>query len=912
MRHDHAIVGREDELARLDLLFAADGPAALVIDGEAGIGKTTLWRTGLARARDAGFTVLACQPAQPEQALPFSALADLLEPVLDDELPALPGRQRTALEVALQRTEPTEPHERLAVSRATLSLVRAVATRGHTLVAVDDVQWLDPATADVLRYASRRLADVPVRQLVARRSTDPELEPPLELGRALPGGRLARIWLGPLSLGDLDRLLRQELDVGLPRPRLVELRERSGGNPFYALEIARSLRGGVFRTPSSLAAAVEARLRRLPPAARDAVALVAAAGRPTSTLIEQAAPGALDGLGQAAAEGIVVLDGERVRFTHPLLAGVAYESQPPWERRRTHLRLAAAAEGEERARNLALGTEEPDAAVAAELERAAQAAAARGGMDAAGSLAEHAARLTPAASPMRTSRLVGAAEHHMAAGDLGRGRDLLEELVTSLDPGPERAKVLLVLARASTENEPTIRLCEQALREAAGDSAVLSSAHSALGTYRWVAGQGARCLDHYSEAIRHAERAADPRAAAIAIGWLCFNQVLHGVRWDRAAMDRALELERGIDDFPKWTRPTFQLASIAAYTDDPDLARPLFHAELERLEARGEVGSRWTVLCRLAQSELRCGNWSAALRAAREATELVAQTGFENEVSMTQAVLALVLAHLGDLEPAQELAEQAFAIAEEDRLLLRIARAQGSLGFIALSRGDAEQALTHLTPARERLVAAEVGEFAGFAVVENEIEALVQLARLDEADSVSAHVAAVGIRADRLWHRAVAARGRALVAAARGDEDAARDELSRALAAHEGLQNPFELGRTILYQGVVERRAKHRAAARVALTRALEVFDQLGAPLWSEKAAEELARIPGRAPGAGELSETERRIAELVADGLTNKEVAARLFVTVRTVEGNLTRIYGKLGVRSRTELASRLAREAS
>jgi DNA-binding CsgD family transcriptional regulator len=314
------------------------------------------------------------------------------------------------------------------------------------------------------------------------------------------------------------------------------------------------------------------------------------------------------------------------------------------------------------------------------------------------------------------------------------------------------------------------------------------------------------------------------------------------------------------------------------------------------------------VLSRIAESELRCGNWSAALRAAREATELVSQTGFENEVSLMQAILALVLAHLGDLDAAEELGEQALTVAEEHRLVFRVARAQGSLGFIALSRGDAEQALTHLTPARERLVAAEFGEFAAFAVVENELEALVEVGRFDEAEALAVHVAEVGERADRFWHRAVAARGRALLAAARGDDAGARDEVARALAAHERLPNPFELGRTLLVQGMIERRAKRRGEARAALTRALEVFDQLGAPLWAEKAAGELARIPGRAPAASELTETERRIAELVASGLTNREVAARLFVTVRTVEGNLTRIYAKLGVRSRTELAARLA----
>ena len=205
-----------------------------------------------------------------------------------------------------------------------------------------------------------------------------------------------------------------------------------------------------------------------------------------------------------------------------------------------------------------------------------------------------------------------------------------------------------------------------------------------------------------------------------------------------------------------------------------------------------------------------------------------------------------------------------------------------------------------------------MGELSITQVVHHEIEALVAVGQLDDAEAVIAYVEEKGRPTRRAWHEAIAARGRALVASARGDVDEARAHLDRALAAHERLPQPFELGRTLLAQGTIERRAKRRGEARAALTRALELFDQLGAPLWAEKAADELARIPGRAPASGELSETERRIAELVAAGLTNKEIAARLFITVRTVEGNLTRIYGKLDVRSRTELASRLAREAA
>jgi DNA-binding CsgD family transcriptional regulator len=271
---------------------------------------------------------------------------------------------------------------------------------------------------------------------------------------------------------------------------------------------------------------------------------------------------------------------------------------------------------------------------------------------------------------------------------------------------------------------------------------------------------------------------------------------------------------------------------------------------------------------------------------------------------------ALVQAHLGNVEEALDAGGRALALAEGSGDRVVAVRALGALGFLELSRGRPEAALERLAPARAELEALGVGELSISQVAHNEIDALVAVGRLDRAEGTIGFVEEKGRPTGRAWHLAVAERGRALVAAGRGDHVRAREHLERALEAHARLPQPFELARTLLAQGSVERRAKHRAAARQALGQALEIFDGLGAPLWAEKTAAELARIPGRAPAAGGLSETERRVAELVASGLSNKEVAARLFVTVRTVEANLSRVYAKLGARSRTELASRLGRD--
>jgi DNA-binding CsgD family transcriptional regulator len=272
----------------------------------------------------------------------------------------------------------------------------------------------------------------------------------------------------------------------------------------------------------------------------------------------------------------------------------------------------------------------------------------------------------------------------------------------------------------------------------------------------------------------------------------------------------------------------------------------------------------------------------------------------------------LVQAHLGELEEARRAAETAVVLCEEVGDKLYATRARAVLGLVELSRGDALRALEHLATAGEQLRSTNIGELSMSHVVQNEIDALIALGRLEEAEGTIGYVEEKGRPTDRSWHAVVAARGRALVASARGDHGLAHTHLERALAAHERLPQPFELGRTLLARGTIERRAKQRAAARESLTRALEILDQLGAPLWAEKVAAELARIPGRQPATAELSETERRVAELVAAGHSNKAVAGTLFITVRTVEGNLTRIYRKLGVQSRTELAALLRRESS
>jgi DNA-binding CsgD family transcriptional regulator len=715
--------------------------------------------------------------------------------------------------------------------------------------------------------------------------------------------------VGPLSVGDLDRLLAASLGLRWARPRLAELHRATSGNPFYALEIARAAGDGPIAVPESLRDLVEARLEALSPTGREAVHLAAAALQPSTSLVEAAAGGTA-GLAEASASGVLVLEGERIRFAHPLLASTAYGSMPPWERRDVHRRLAAAATGEERARHLAAGVEHADAEVAAELEEAATLAAVRGAPESAAELAEHAARLTPEAHAAdRSRRLAAAAEHHIASGDPARGRVMLEQLVGRLEPGPERADVLWRLADAVGDDLPTsIRLCERALDEAQGDDARLGPIHSALATFTWIAGELDRAAEHRRLAAICAEGSGDTMLLAESLADGCYIQAMLGLPWDREAMERALELEKAATELDAYLPPSFQLGIVLCYTDELEEARPHLTAYLERMLGRGDEGARVGVLFRLAELELRAGNWAEALRLARECSTLAGQAGIEQEQEVGLMVYALVAAHVGKVDEARDAAEQALAMAEAGGDRIVAVRSRGVLGFLELSLGNAACAHEWLAPAAAELRATGVGELSIQAVVDNEIDALTALGFLSEAEDLIAYVEEKGETSGRAWHEAIAARGRGLVAAAGGDLEAAASHLERALRAHERLPQPFELGRTLLVQGITARRAKQRAVARAALGRALEVFDALGAPLWAEKAAAELERVPGRRRGSGPgLTATERRVAELAAHGLANKEIAAALFVSIRTVEANLTNVYRKLGARSRAELAHRL-----
>jgi hypothetical protein len=351
---------------------------------------------------------------------------------------------------------------------AVRDVLHLLAERRPVVLAVDDVQWLDAASSGALAFALRRLAASPVLLLLARRVIDGgELS---ELERVLPAERVQRLPVGPLSVGALHRLLQDHFTRPFPRQTLLRIHERSGGNPFFALELARVMDVDVhplepLPVPESLDELVRARLSGLPAATREALALAAASGTPSESLLRRAGVAA-DALQPAVEAHVIDRENGTIRFTHPLLSSCLYRELG--ERRRSiHRRIAGIVDDPLlRARHLALSSEAPDADVAALLDDAANLAADRGAAAVAAELAEQATRLTPRdASADRVRRVLGAARAQHAAGEWTRARTILSDLLAQSDICPPRAEALALLSEFEGLDR-AVALLEEALREA--------------------------------------------------------------------------------------------------------------------------------------------------------------------------------------------------------------------------------------------------------------------------------------------------------------------------------------------------------------------------------------------------------------------------------------------------------------
>jgi DNA-binding CsgD family transcriptional regulator/tetratricopeptide (TPR) repeat protein len=909
-----ALIGRVAELEALrEALTEVPGPRAVVLEGEAGIGKTALWRAGVAEAGNRALRVLTARPVEAETALSHAALGDLLGPLHDEFAGEVPGPQRHALDVALLRTSPgTAAIDAHAVGAATIAVLRAATRDGPVVLAVDDVQWLDSPSARALAFALRRLGDEPVTLLATRRP-GAQAES-LELG--LAEEQVVRVEVRPLDAEAIERMLQSRLEGGLSLPALARLAELSGGNPYYALELGRAaLRqagsgpaAADLPLPEDIHAVLRERLGALPAATRDALGIVAAMGAPTTAAATAVVdPASLD---PAFRADVVHEEGETIRFDHPLLAEAAYRMLTPPRRRAVHELLAdSATDVEERAWHLAAASSERDAHVAAEIAAGAEAAAARGAPSAAAQLLEASARVEPEAE-RAAGRRIDAVRHHTAAGDGRRSRALAHALVEELPPGPLHARALVAATEQEGPLDQMLGFARKAREEAGEDRDLAIQAIRAEALVLAL-------QDRYEEALArliHANELCGPETArAVRITAMSDYAKLAFLRGQEGAIElvrEAAELE-GDDLIPDaYWGPGMLLGRALAWADDLDAARPLMERRYRRALDAGDDESRAGITLHLAELEVRAGRLVVARRYADEG--LLIQEASYGELSQgsTSYGRSLVAAHMGDVELARELGERGIAQSETQGEVVFAGVGRATLGFLELSLGDNAAALRWLSPVAERFQRdpdVDPG-LPHFAPMSDAVEALIGAGSLEDAEALLEVWERVGERVKRPRVFATAARCRALLAAARGDLEAAVGHAEAALREHERLPVPLERDRTLIVLGSIHRRAKRKAAARGALDEALADLEAIGARLWADRARAELARIGGRARSGG-LTPTEERVADLVAEGRSNKEVADALFVSVRTVEANLTRIYAKLGIRSRTELAGRRGR---
>ncbi|WP_412542385.1 AAA family ATPase [Longispora sp. K20-0274] len=895
--HDAAVLGRTEVLDRCRNRLDRGG--GLLLHGPAGIGKTTLVDALAAEAGAAGSLVLRSTPSVAEADLPYLALADLFGGVMIAAGPLLPTPQRVALDTALLRRVPA-PGARvdpLAVRLAVVELLRYLTSRRGVLLVLDDVQWLDQASYDVLAFAARRLTGGRLRVLAAERTEGP----PTRTG-VVPAPE-EEIELGPLPEEVLADLLRARLDVRLVGTGLSRLCAASDGNPFYALELGRSLRrhgaqpwpDEPLPVPARLRALVAARLADLPPESGPALLLLALTGRPDQSLVPRTDPGVL----AALAAGVLVCgtDG-RLRFSHPLLSDLVQAEAAPADLRAAHARLAARADDPvERARHRARAELTPSAGLAEELAAAAVVAEDRGAPGTAAELAQLAAERTVDDPALAASRLVAAGWSAHRAGLADRTRALCGEILAG-DVAPARVEARLLLMELSGGDMTGVRaLLAAAEADAAGDDRLTGW------VYRYRAELAVRetgCASARADldvAERLAERCGDTELLLDTLTIRLSVEVTIDPDHAREVLDRGLRLAEGRD----LTRGSAMMRRYAALATlrDGDLPRAVEVTERLRadVERAGMVAELFEVLQLSSVVYARQGRCGDAYTAGL----LAGQLRMEVEPTAGRGLVHQGAAELfgGTVERAVELLDAAIDIQERIHDQEWLALGLISRGRADILLGRLESAAGRLDRARTLMHKLGLTDPAQTMIEADLAETLALTGNPDQAAIVLAEAHAEAARLRRGSVLLGFTRADCVIEAVRGRPREAADRLRVALAS--GGHQPPDEARAWLTLGELEWRARRPGLARVALREAADRFAMTGCRPWHRYTVERLAR---RDAEGGPATETERRIIELVRAGATNREIAATLHLSVKAVEANLTKLYRRLGVRNRAGLA--------
>jgi DNA-binding CsgD family transcriptional regulator len=908
---DPMIVGRQRELTLADAFLdaAATGFAVLDIDGEAGIGKTTVWREVLERAEARGFRVLACRPAAAEAKLSLAAISDLLAEVPEHAFGALSELQRRALERALRRADVGEAvadHRSVAVSIR--SLLRALAAEQPVLLAVDDVQWLDSTSAATLEFALRRLQTEPLGVVASRRTGEPAR---LKVDDLVEPGALTRVTLGPLTVAGLHHVLRERLDEVPPRSMLVRIGAASHGNPLFALEIARLLAesgdappvGEPLPVPADVESLVRRRTERLPPGTREVLLASASLAHPREDVVRAAlARSIVEDLEPAEREQIASLRRGVVTFAHPLFAAAVYTTATSAERRAMHRRLSqTVGDPEEHARHLALAADGRDEEAAVVAHAAAGEAAARGAPTAAAELVELALGLAEPGSEAEPQRVLDLATYLVVSGETARARALLER-VDAWEAWPPifhaRALDLFLDALAGTDGPEAVEEFGMGALQQSLSPQARAAIHCSL-SFNANFHDQALSLEHADAALALLEplgEEADAGILAAAMAARIRVGLVLGHGLDRDLVERMLALEaRASPSHPD------NLGTVGVWlrrVGDLDASRDLLSRAVLQAVERGDEPLRSAALAHLAMTECLAGELEVAREHAAAALGLAQELEAGGLTQQAAVALALADAHLGNVEKVRALNVRGPATRPYGEAIV---------GLLELSSGDAEAADEHLRRSLELIEDAGVREPGIHLAHADAAEAAVAVGDLERAERIAAFLDEHGKRTAHPWSLATGARVQALVAAARGELEDALAACEQALLRHEALPMPLERARTLLTRGVIERRARKRGRAKKSFEEALEVFEASGARLWAERARAELGRVGLRRSSGNELTEGERSVARLSAQGLTRRQVAAALHLSPKTVDATLARVYRKLDIHSRAELGARM-----
>jgi DNA-binding CsgD family transcriptional regulator len=894
-----AIEVRWSELATLERVVEGTSLApstVAVIDGEPGIGKSHLLNKAAGFARERNLLVVDGGLSEVEQDLPWAGLSSLLRHLDEWQPNGFPTERREQLDRATRRVATgtvTAPE----VAFAFAGLVGAVVAERPLVIAVDDMQWLDRPTAMALATALRAVPNGGLTLLIAIRSGHESL---LDVTR-IPDVVIERISLGGLSVAGVHRVIAQAGIDPPPRPTLIRIHARSAGNPLRAIDLGHAAAAGEPGLEVSSTTDVHRlTIESVDGATVDVARACALMARPTLTCLRMLAPNASHALSSLERAGVLTVVGDEIRFTHSLRRDAMLDGLGTIEARTLHRRIADVVDDPEHAvLHRAEAAEVPDAGLADAMERAAHDALRVGLPDLAARRFDRAAQLTPPDDHEdRWRRLEQLVRQSTTVGDLGH-LPLAIELFESAtgDEDVRNATLSLAALQRHTDSDAaaavTCRAGLERLEEPLHRIDVLRFLVRIEQFHDLRIG-----LATAEQLVDEASRSGDPEAIALADALLASARCLAGLPFDLNVADRFTE---SLPD-----RVALHLAEALVWSDRVTEAEQILVPLVARARAQGHPYLIMQYLSQLGDVQLRRGRWHEALRELQESAELSALMG---EAGGGQSDCAWLAAAMGDISRARdEIALEAPLVPESAHVwrVQHLARA----GFVECCGGAWADAARLLDEARRAAEQLHLFEAAPIPFGNDLVEALLHLGRVDEAEDEAGRLLVAARRAGLPTPLALALRSMALVDSARSEHGVAIDRVGEALQFHAGGENTFEAARTELAAGGILRRAGRRADARCHLEAALQVFDELGAPGFAMVARSGLDRLTTRrAPD--QLTEAERRVADLAASGKSNIEISGELFIAVRTVESNLTRVYRKLGVRSRSQLAGVLGSQS-